>query len=94
MPEYTRVRDTSGHEISVRADVPEGHPRGIQEGQKRIDKAAVDGNGLPLEPKYRTALGTPRPGSKVDRRRAQNAAAKKTAGTQDGPESAAPNKED
>jgi hypothetical protein len=74
MPDFIRVRDTSGHEISIRGDVADGHPRGIQEGQRRLDKPAVGADGLPLAPKYRTRLGTPLPGSKKARKQAQAAA--------------------
>lgn len=68
MTEWIRVRDTSGHEISVRGDVPAGHPRGLQEGQKVLDKPAHV-NSEPLPPKYRTLLGEPLPGSTIDQRR-------------------------
>lgn len=70
MPTYVRVRDTSGHEITVRSDLPDGHPRGIQEGQVVLDKPATTGH-EPLAPKYRTALGEPLPGSKVARKRSR-----------------------
>lgn len=68
MTEYVRVRDTSGHEITVDADLPEGHPRGLQSGQEVLDKAATRG-AEPLPPKYRTRLGEPVPGGRVARRR-------------------------
>lgn len=70
MPEFVRVRDSSGHEITVRSDVGEGHPRGVQPGQTVLDKPATK-NRLPLRPKYRTPLGDPLPGSKVARKRAK-----------------------
>lgn len=66
--EYVRVRDTSGHEITVRAGR-------VAEGVEVLDKPAVSLGGTPLPPKYRTQLGTPLPGSK----KAQQQAAKKAA---------------
>lgn len=57
MPQWIRVRDTSGHHISVRSDVPEGHPRGRQPGQRELKQDAVDLSGKPLPPTYRTDLG-------------------------------------
>lgn len=54
---WIRVRATSGHHISVRGDLPAGHPRGIQDGQEQLDQPAVDASGEPLPPTYRTDLG-------------------------------------
>lgn len=71
MPEYVRVRDSSGHEITVRADLPPGHPRGVKDGMTVLDKPAVNRLGVPLPPKHRTPLGEPLPGSKVARKRSQ-----------------------
>lgn len=68
---YVRVRDSSGHHITVRGDVPKGHPRGVQEGQQVLKQDAVGPDGLPLPPKYRTELGTALPGSKKARETAQ-----------------------
>lgn len=66
MPKWVRVRDTSGHHITVRDDVPEGHPRGVQEGQRRLKQDAVDISGTPLPPTYRTDLGDgPAPSTKT-----------------------------
>lgn len=76
MTHYVRVRDTSGHEITVDADLPEGHPRGIQPGQEVLEKAATRGYD-PLPPKYRTRLGEPIPGGRVARRREREQSAKK-----------------
>lgn len=70
MPEYVRVRDTSGHEITVRADLPAGHPRGVKDGMEVLDKPATRSR-EPLPPKYRTPLGDPLPGSKVARKRSR-----------------------
>lgn len=70
MPEYVRVRDSSGHEITVRADLPPGHPRGIKDGMTVLDKPAT-AFGEPLPPKHRTPLGEPLPGSKVARKRSR-----------------------
>lgn len=65
MPKWVRVRDTSGHHITIRGDVPEGHPRGLQEGQRRLKQDAVDLSGTPLPPTYRTDLGDgPAPSTK------------------------------
>jgi hypothetical protein len=72
MAEWIRVRDTSGHEISVRGDVPDGHPRGIQPGQKRLDKPATNSGGEPLPPKLRLPLGEPLPGGATEKRRARS----------------------
>lgn len=69
MSNWIRVRDTSGHEISVRGDVPEGHPLGVKPGQKVLDKPAANSAGHPLPPKIRTRLGEPLPGSAVAQRR-------------------------
>ena len=77
MPEYVRVRDTSGHEITIRSDLPEGHPRGVQEGVVVLDKPATAPTGEPLPPKHRTVLGTPVPGGAVEKRRARKSAATK-----------------
>lgn len=70
MPKYVRVRDTSGHEITVRGDLPEGHPRGVKPGVEVLDKPATR-NGAPLPPKHRLPLGLPLPGGKTDRKRAK-----------------------
>lgn len=78
MPEYVRVRDTSGHEITVRSDLPEGHPRGVKVGQTVLDKPATKSR-APLAPKYRTALGQPLPGSKVAQKRSRRRPAAFTA---------------
>jgi hypothetical protein len=65
-PKWVRVRDTSGHHISVRGDVPEDHPRGVQAGQRKLKQDAVDFSGDPLPPTYRTELGDgPAPSTKV-----------------------------
>lgn len=77
MSEYVRVRDTSGHEITIRADLPEGHPRGLQDGMTVLDKPATTRTGDPLPPKHRTALGTPLPGSAVDVKRTRKGATPK-----------------
>lgn len=73
MPEYVRVRDTSGHEITVRSDVADGHPRGVKDGMTVLDKPATKSR-APRPPKYRTALGEPLPGSKVAQKRARQQA--------------------
>lgn len=77
MPKWVRVRDTSGHHISVRADVAEGHPRGVQPGQRELKQDAVDVSGEPLAPTYRTDLGEdPAPSTKVKARPRQSSAKK------------------
>lgn len=59
MPEYVRVKDSSGHEITVRADVAEGHPRGVLPGMTVLkSKEAVDRNGTPRGPIYRVPKGS------------------------------------
>lgn len=66
MTEWVRVRDTSGHHISVRADVPEGHPRGVQPGQQVLKQDALDNSGAPRTPTYRTGLGDkPAPSAQI-----------------------------
>lgn len=75
MPKYVRVRDSSGHEITVRADVSPDHPRAVKDGMEVLDKPATK-SGEPLPPKYRTPLGDPLPGSKVARKRSQTRASK------------------
>jgi len=49
MPEYVRVRDSSGHKISVRKD-------DVVDGQTLLDEPAAR-NGKPLPPTYRVPLG-------------------------------------
>lgn len=52
----------------------------VTDGVKVLDKDAVAANGKPLDPKPVTAMGTPAPGSKTERRRAAKKAAPKTSG--------------
>lgn len=63
MPDYVRVRDEStGHEFTI--------PRGrLTDGLKVIDKPAMTPSGRRRDVTYRLPLGTPRPGSKQERRR-------------------------
>lgn len=62
MTGWLRVRDISGHEVTIPA-------RLFKPGLIVLDKPALGPDGCPRPPKYRLPLGTPLPGGKVDRRR-------------------------
>lgn len=84
MPKYVRVRE-GDWEFSV----PE-HRRG---GLEVLDKAALAPSGKPLPPKPVTALGTPAPGSKKERQRAQKTTEANALGEDAGQSSATPEEE-
>lgn len=91
MPKYVRVRE-GDWEYSI----PEHR---LADGLKVLDKDALAPSGKPAAPKPVTPLGTPRAGSKQDRRRrATKKAAPKTTGASvsgedAGQKSAAPEEE-
>lgn len=84
MPEFKRVRE-GGWEYSI----PEHR---VTDGVEVLDKPATHPSGKPLPPKPVTPLGTPAPGSKQERKRAQTSGAQDS-GENAGQTSAAPKKE-
>lgn len=88
MPEYVRVRDDgTGHELTIRKSQ-------LGDGMTKIDKPALSPSGEPAPVLYRTKLGTPRPGSKQDRKRESTKTSEATSpGDSAGHTSASPKKE-
>lgn len=92
MKEVRRVRDPiSGHEYTASAGQMIASSLSDSD---VIDKDPFAPSGDVAPVLYRTALGTPRPGTKVAQRREKTSAANRAADKQGGQESAEPTKED
>lgn len=77
MPEYVRVREGAWEYT-----IPKHR---VTEGLEVLDKDPLAPSGKPASPKPVTALGTPAPGSKQERRRAAKKAATPQASEADSP---------